>query len=214
MNYAENSLFEHQGVQYRIKRLLGKGKSAYSYLIEHETNEFVLKQIHDEPCPYYNFDDKFEHELSSYEKLLDLDIRMPELRGQSKERDYLIKEFVDGTLASWNIAMNKLDDNIVEQLFEMSASARRHGYNLDYFPGNFIIKKNYLYYIDYEINSYSYEWSLEKWGLYYWANSDGMREFMETGDYLKINEKEFSGIPVKKPFESKVQEWISQYSLK
>ena len=39
-----------------IKQLLGKGKGGYSYLVENEQNEeFVVKQIHHEPCDYYNW---------------------------------------------------------------------------------------------------------------------------------------------------------------
>lgn len=42
-----------------IKQLLGKGKGGYSYLVENEQNEeFVVKQIHHEPCDYYNFGNK------------------------------------------------------------------------------------------------------------------------------------------------------------
>ena len=37
-----------------IRRLLGKGKGGYSYLAADEAgNEFVLKQLHHEPCDYY-----------------------------------------------------------------------------------------------------------------------------------------------------------------
>ncbi|MDD6376325.1 MAG: hypothetical protein PUG27_00745 [Succinatimonas sp.] len=44
-----------------IKQLLGKGKGGYSYLVENEQNEeFVVKQIHHEPCDYYNFGNKIE----------------------------------------------------------------------------------------------------------------------------------------------------------
>ena len=36
-------------------KLLGKGKGGYSYLVTDGKNEFVLKQIHHEPCDYYKF---------------------------------------------------------------------------------------------------------------------------------------------------------------
>ena len=42
------------GTDYRILRLLGKGKGGYSYLAEAPGGEQVtVKQIHHEPCAYY-----------------------------------------------------------------------------------------------------------------------------------------------------------------
>ena len=46
------------GKEYRVLRLLGKGKGGYSYLVTDGTGEYVLKQIHHEPCDYYQFGDK------------------------------------------------------------------------------------------------------------------------------------------------------------
>lgn len=42
-----------------VIKLLGKGKGGYSYLASDGTNQYVLKQIHHEPCSYYQFGDKF-----------------------------------------------------------------------------------------------------------------------------------------------------------
>ena len=39
----------------------------------------VLKQIHHEPCGYYQFGDKLEAELRDYERLRNVGIPMPEL---------------------------------------------------------------------------------------------------------------------------------------
>ena len=43
------------GKEYRILKLLGKGKGGYSYLAESNQGKVVLKQIHHEPCDYYQF---------------------------------------------------------------------------------------------------------------------------------------------------------------
>ena len=41
--------------EYRVVKLLGKGKGGYSYLVTDGTAQYVLKQIHHEPCAYYTF---------------------------------------------------------------------------------------------------------------------------------------------------------------
>ena len=44
--------------EFDVLKLLGKGKGGYSYLVTDGTQQYVLKQIHHEPCDYYTFGDK------------------------------------------------------------------------------------------------------------------------------------------------------------
>ena len=57
------------GAEYTVLHLLGKGKGGYSYLVTDGTTQYVLKQIHHEPCEYYTFGDKLHSELRDYETL-------------------------------------------------------------------------------------------------------------------------------------------------
>mgnify|MGYP002231060082 FL=1 len=65
------------GKSYTIIKLLGKGKGGYSYLAESGNNRYVLKQIHHEPCDYYQFGNKLEAEIRDYRKLKEIGIKMP-----------------------------------------------------------------------------------------------------------------------------------------
>ena len=40
------------GAEYTVIKLLGKGKGGYSYLVTDGAAQYVLKQIHHEPCAY------------------------------------------------------------------------------------------------------------------------------------------------------------------
>ena len=56
--------------EFKIIKLLGKGKGGYSYLVsDYSNNLFVVKQIHHEPCSYYTFGNKLESEINDYNKL-------------------------------------------------------------------------------------------------------------------------------------------------
>ena len=44
------------GRVFQVRKLLGKGKGGYSYLVMDGEREYVLKQIHHEPCSYYTFE--------------------------------------------------------------------------------------------------------------------------------------------------------------
>ena len=48
--------------------------------------------------------------------------------------------------------------------------------NIDYFPTNFIVQDDLLFYIDYECNDYMDEWNFENWGVKYWSKT---QEFMD-----------------------------------
>ena len=65
--------------EFTVIRLLGKGKGGYSYLVTDGAGEYVLKQIHHEPCDYYQFGDKLASELRDYERLRAVGIPIPEL---------------------------------------------------------------------------------------------------------------------------------------
>lgn len=211
-NYLINKLFETNLGNLLIKEELGKGKSGYSYLAELENQFFVLKLMHNEPCPYYRFgDNKVVLEVDAYRDLSRCKIKMPELLDYNVERKYIVKDYIDGITAAELIAGNKITESTLEQLFKIYRLAKNAGYNIDYFPSNFVIQDERLFYIDYECNPYIPDWDLLNWGIYYWANAQGFKEFLTNGNILSINESPETGIPIKKPFEEKVSDWIKKY---
>lgn len=56
------------GKDYEILKLLGHGKGGYSYLATDGSCNYVLKQIHHEPCSYYTFGNKIEAENDRMEE--------------------------------------------------------------------------------------------------------------------------------------------------
>ncbi|MBN1316260.1 MAG: hypothetical protein JXA42_12355 [Anaerolineales bacterium] len=195
-----------------LTTLLGKGKSGYSYLGRNQDSEVIVKLVHDEPCPYYDFGDgnKTDIEVQAYYLLKDLGLRIPELLCYDLERRFIVKEYIQGMVATELIADGRADQ-VVEQLYNMSKIVKNAGINLDYFPANFVVKKGILYYIDYEYNPYLVEWDLEHWGIYYWANSEGMNKFLNTGDITALNQSADSGIPIKHSLEALVDDWNNRY---
>ncbi len=156
------------GVTYRIERLLGKGKGGYSYLAIAGGQEVVLKQIHHEPCDYYQFGNKIEAERNDYRRLADAGIRIPKMLDIDLAKEIVVKEYVDGEVISDLIAQGQSVERYLPQLREMAKLAYDAGLNIDYYPTNFVVKGGVLYYIDYECNRYMDEWSLENWGMQFW----------------------------------------------
>lgn len=191
---------------------LGRGKSGYAYMGVAHDAVYTVKFMHDEPCPYYAFGEsnKVALEVSAYQFLKELDIPMPMLLDYDLERKYLVREYIDGVLASELIAGGRAED-VIAQLYAMARTAQDAGINLDYFPANFVASNGKLFYIDYEFNPYDAAWDLSHWGAFYWANTEGMRRFLCTGDSTAINQAVDFGIPVRDPFRATVNGWNARF---
>lgn len=166
--------------EYTLEHLLGKGKGGYSYLAHDENgHQYVVKQIHHEPCNYYEFGDKIEAELADYIKLKQCQIQIPELLEVDKENERILKQYIEGETIFDLILKDQMDQQYLEQMHKICKKVYARHINIDYFPTNFIVKKGELWYIDFECNEYSEEWNFENWGIKYWSKT---KEFL---DYVK-----------------------------
>lgn len=156
------------GVPYRIVRLLGHGKGGYSYLAEGDGRQVVLKQIHHEPCSYYTFGDKIAAEERDYALLCAAGIRVPKLIALDREAERIVKEYIEGPTASELIEADALPDAAVTGVQRMARLAEAAGLNIDYYPTNFVLSGETLYYVDYECNPYRPEWDYAHWGRKHW----------------------------------------------
>ena len=167
------------GKEYTIIKLLGKGKGGYSYLATDGEKQYVLKQIHHEPCDYYTFGNKIEAEQNDYNRLRNAGIRIPVMLDIDVTAERIIKEYIDGPTIFELVKEDKMQDIYLNQVCEMATQAQAHGLNIDYFPTNFVVQDELIYYIDYECNNYMDEWNFENWGIKYWSKT---QEFV---DYVK-----------------------------
>ena len=156
---------------YQVHKLLGKGKGGYSYLVSDSMGQYVLKQIHHEPCDYYQFGDKLASELRDYETLKALDIPMPELLAVDHAQERLLKEYIDGSTINTLISQDRMEPEYLRQMEAICQILYGAGLNIDYFPTNFAVQNGRLYYIDYECNPYAAQWDFENWGRKYWSKT-------------------------------------------
>lgn len=160
------------GKEFAIKKLLGKGKGGYSYLAERNGSLYTLKQIHHEPCSYYTFGNKIEAEKNDWKKLFDVGIKIPELYEIDLENERILKEFVDGPTVVELIKTGKMKESYLLQIQQMCKKLYAAGLNIDYYPTNFLVMNEVLYYVDYECNNYMEEWNFENWGIKFWSKTE------------------------------------------
>ena len=58
--------------------------------------QVVVKQIHHEPCVYYQFGNKIEAELRDYNHLQEIGIPMPRMLDVDTKAERIVKEYIAG----------------------------------------------------------------------------------------------------------------------
>ena len=163
------------GKNYQVLKLLGKGKGGYSYLVAEGGQEYVLKQIHHEPCDYYTFGDKLASELRDYEKLRAIGIPLPRLIEVDHSQERILKEYIRGETINALVLKDQMKPEYLEQMRAMCRKLYAAGTNIDYYPTNFVVQDETLYYIDFECNNYMEQWNFENWGIQYWSKTEAFR---------------------------------------
>ena len=163
--------------EYTVVRLLGKGKGGYSYLVTDGIREYVLKQIHHEPCDYYQFGDKLASELRDYERLWKIGIPIPELLAVDHRQERILKEYIPGDTIDKFVKEDRMVEDYFRQMEDMCRLLYPANTNIDYFPTNFVVCDGKLWYIDFECNDYMQQWDFEHWGCKYWSKT---QEFVDA----------------------------------
>ena len=162
---------------YQVIRLLGKGKGGYSYLVTDGQGEYVLKQIHHEPCSYYTFGDKMASELRDYACLSEIGIPMPRLLEADMGRERILKEYIPGDTIDRLVLQDRMEDRYYHQMEDMCRKLYAANTNIDYFPTNFVVWDGMVYYVDFECNPYMQQWDFDTWGRQYWWKSPAFLEY-------------------------------------
>lgn len=165
---------------FNIVKLLGKGKCGYSYLADDGNRQYVVKKIHHEPCDYYTFGNKIEAELNDYRRLCDAGIRIPHMIDIDTENETILKEYIEGDTIYQMVKEDRDVSTFIEQVKIMCSQLYKKGLNIDYFPTNFVVQNNEVFYIDYECNSYMDEWNFENWGIKYYSKTEEFLEYMNN----------------------------------
>ncbi len=178
----QNEIMTVNEKSFHIIKLLGKGKGGYSYMAADSdfSRKYVLKQIHHEPCDYYQFGNKIESELNDYHRLKNIGIRMPEMLDIDMQQERILKEYIEGDTIYDKVLQDNMKETYFEQMYAMCRLLYPSNTNIDYFPTNFVVQDEELFYIDYECNNYMEEWNFENWGIKYWSKTPEFLEYVNT----------------------------------
>ena len=86
------------------------------------------------------------------------------------------------------IDKDKVKAIYLEQMKKMCNLLYPVNTNIDYFPTNFVVNNDEIYYIDFECNDYMEEWNFENWGIKYWSQTEEFLEYVKDGMSITIKE--------------------------
>jgi len=193
----------------RIISLLGSGKSGDSYLINCNGNYYVYKKMHNKPFINGHVF-TIEDELRSYHLLKAFNINVPSLVYYDVSASYLIKTYIEGETLAHYIIEHAYPISLYLETYKAFIDIEKLGFTLDYFPTNFILKDNKLWYIDYEVNPFNEKWSFLSWGIHFWFNKEGFIHYFNHNnnhDLLLLNPED--GTPFNKQDHQDYQYLIS-----
>ena len=84
------------------------------------------------------------------------------------ENERIIKEYIEGPDIATLVKKKLMKENYYSQIEEMAQMLKEQNLNIDYYPTNFIVQNDKLYYVDYECNSFMEQYSYHTWGKQYW----------------------------------------------
>ncbi len=138
-----------------------------------------MKQIHHEPCDYYQFGNKIEVEINDYKRLKEIGIKIPAMLDVDMENERILKEFIEGDTIYELVLQDKMKSAYTDQLHDMCALLYAASLNIDYFPTNFVVLDGEVFYIDFECNEYMEEWDFENWGVKYWSKTPEFLQYVK-----------------------------------
>jgi RIO-like serine/threonine protein kinase len=175
-------IFKIHGSEYSVERLLGKGKGGYSYLVrDEEQNPFTVKKIHHEKCDYYTFpEDKIGLELTHYDFLKRIGVKMPMMIDFDRDQEIILKEYIQGPTLMDLVISSQITVEQMMFMEKLQDLCTRNNINIDYFPTNFIVQNGDIFYVDYELNVYDERWNFDNWGRKYYS-----KDTPEIQEYIK-----------------------------
>ena len=148
-------------------------------MAKRDDKEYVIKQIHHEPCSYYIFGNKIQSEMNDYDRLRKIGIRMPVMIEVDTDKERILKEYIEGETIYDLVRGDRMKPAFVEQVRAMCDLLYPANTNIDYFPTNFVVCCDEIFYVDYECNDYMEEWNFENWGIKYWSKTPEFLQYVK-----------------------------------
>ncbi len=93
------------------------------------------------------------------------------------ENERILKEYIEGYTIFELVKSDCMKDQYIEQIKTMCNLLYPANTNIDYFPTNFVVQNELVYYIDFECNDYMEEWNFENWGVKYWSKTKEFEDY-------------------------------------
>ena len=95
------------------------------------------------------------------------------------KNERILKEFTDGATIYQLVLEDKMKTDYIGQLHRTCELVYAASTHIDYFPTNFVVHNEEIYYVDFECNDYMEEWNFENWGVKYWSKTPEFLQYVK-----------------------------------
>ena len=95
------------------------------------------------------------------------------------ENERILKEYIEGKTIYELVKSDCMKNEYIEQIRAMCRLLYPANTNIDYFPTNFVVNNEEIYYVDFECNDYMEEWNFENWGVKYWSKTPEFLQYVK-----------------------------------
>lgn len=92
---------------------------------------------------------------------------MPRLIEVDKEKEIIVKEYIEGKTVLQKITNDEDVSLEIKLVKKIAEHLKNNSINIDYYPSNFILYNEQLYYVDYECNNYMSQYDFDNYGSQY-----------------------------------------------
>lgn len=151
------------------------------YKVQRKKKLGLLKKFKSESDEFLNF-------LDFYKRLKIANVRMPKVLVIDKNNSYVVVEYLQGELVLDLLLKDNLTEKIYSDIFEQDWLARYEKITLNFYPENWLISNDKLYYLPFVFSEGVDEnKTFEKYYIRYWFFS---KEFVKHAESLnKIVDK-------------------------
>lgn len=171
---------------YEIIKPLKKTQSCYTYLAERDNKKYILRNIFHDEREYLTLEDKFNDIGKSFEKFEKSGLNVAKLVDIDLFSQCIVTEYIDGDSALDLIINKSLDEKYIYQMLDLQPKIIKNEFNINYFPENFIIANDTIYYIDLECKEYDKSFNFKNYGIYFWIYNRRLKKYNKTKDINKV----------------------------
>ncbi|MEE1296408.1 MAG: protein kinase [Bifidobacterium sp.] len=132
------------------------------------------------PGKLHRVGEHVREDITDYRRLCELGVRVPAMLDVDIENERILKESVSGPTVLELVMTGQMQDTYLDQVRAAADRLTRKHIGIDWFPANFVVHDEKLYYVDYQCDDYDESRDFEHVGMPYWTKGQLLEDYVKA----------------------------------